>query len=63
MNGKCIFVAGGDFVEIEGGIESCSREWLGQKISREWHRGMQLLDSLDFLDMGAGNVNSQGSTA
>lgn len=59
MNGKCLFVAGGDFVEIEEGLEDGVQEWLGTKVGKEWKRGISLLNSLDFTSV----VDSQGSTA
>jgi hypothetical protein len=52
MNGKCLFVAGGDFVEIEEGLEDGVQEWLGTKVGKEWKRGITLLNSLNFTDMG-----------
>lgn len=62
MNGKCLFVAGGDFVEIEEGLEDGVQEWLGKRVGKEWKRGISLLNSLDLKDSGSA-VDSQGSTA
>ena len=62
MNGKCLFVAGGVFVEIEEGLDDGVQEWLGQKIGKEWKRGVTLLNTLDTRDMGS-TEDSAGSTA
>jgi hypothetical protein len=62
MNGKCLFVAGGEFVEIEERLEQGMQDWLGQKIGGEWKRGITLLNSLE-LSGGDSTVDSQGSTA
>jgi hypothetical protein len=62
MNGKCIFVAGGDFVEIEEKLQHDVQEWLGQKIGAEWKRGISLLNSLELSTVDS-TVDSQGSTA
>ncbi len=62
MNGKCLFVAGGDFVEIEEGLEDGVQEWLGKKVGKEWKRGITLLNSLGLTDSNS-VVDSQGSTA
>jgi hypothetical protein len=62
MNGKCLFVAGGDFVEIEEGLEDSVQEWLGTKVGKEWKRGITLLNSMDLKDFDS-SVDSQGSTA
>ena len=61
MNGKCLFVAGGDFVEIEEGLEDSVQEWLGTKVGKEWKRGITLLNSMDLKDFDS-SVDSQGST-
>jgi hypothetical protein len=63
MNGKCLFVAGGNFIEIEEGIEDNVQEWLGTKVGTEWKRGLALLNSLDLNSERATAVDSQGSTA
>lgn len=60
MNGKCLFVAGGDFVEIEEGLEDGVQEWLGQKVGKDWKRGIHLLNSLERSDQQFG-LDSQGS--
>lgn len=60
MNGKCLFVAGGVFVEIEEGLEDGVQEWLGNKVGKEWKRGINLLNSLELSDIQFG-VDSQGS--
>lgn len=62
MNGKCLFVAGGDFVEIEDGLQAGVQEWLGTKAGKEWKRGINLLNSMD-LDATSFDVESQGSSA
>ena len=62
MNGKCLFVAGGKFIEIEEGIDSGVHEWLGQKVGDAWKHGISLLDSMEPMDM-EGKVDAQGSTA
>ena len=62
MNGKCLFVAGGDFVEIEEGLEDGVQEWLGKKAGKEWKRGINLLNSLE-LTSASFVVESQGSSA
>jgi hypothetical protein len=62
MNGKCIFVAGGEFVEIEEKLQYDVQEWLGQKIGTEWKRGISLLNSLETSAEDS-TVDSQGSTA
>jgi len=61
-NGKCLFVAGGKFIEIEEGIDSNVHEWLGQKVGDEWKRGISLLNSMEPLDMEV-KVDAQGSSA
>jgi hypothetical protein len=48
MNGKCLFVAGGDFIEIEEGLEDGVQEWLGRKLGTEWKRGINLLNALEI---------------
>lgn len=48
MNGKCLFVAGGDFIEIEEGLEDGVQEWLGQNLGTEWKRGVNLLNGLEI---------------
>ena len=50
MNGKCLFIAGGDFVEIEEGLEEGVQGWLGAKVGKEWERGITLLNSLDLVE-------------
>jgi hypothetical protein len=62
MNGKCLFVAGGEFVEVEEGLEDGVQEWLGQKVGNEWQRGICLLNALD-TPMTGSVEDSQGSTA
>jgi hypothetical protein len=62
MNGKCLFVAGGNFVEIEEGLEDGVQEWLGAKAGKEWKRGINLLNSLDLTNNSL-VVDSQGSSA
>ena len=62
MNGKCLFVAGGNFVEIEEGLEDGVQEWLGTKAGKEWKRGITLLNSLDLTNTSL-VVDSQGSSA
>jgi hypothetical protein len=62
MNGKCLFVAGGEFVEIEERLEQGMQDWLGQKIGVEWKRGITLLNSMELSD-GGSTIDSQGSTA
>lgn len=62
MNGKCLFVAGGEFVEVEEGLEDGVQEWLGEKIGGEWKRGIQLLNSLELRADNGAVVDSQGST-
>jgi hypothetical protein len=62
MNGKCLFVAGGNFVEIEEGLEDGVQEWLGAKAGKEWKRGINLLNSLDMTNTSL-VVDSQGSSA
>lgn len=62
MNGKCLFVTGGDFVEIEEGLQAGVQEWLGTKAGKEWKRGINLLNSMD-LDTTSFDVESQGSSA
>jgi hypothetical protein len=62
MNGKCLFVAGGSFVEVEEGLEDGVQEWLGQKVGHEWKRGIDLLNTFDAPTTGSVE-DSQGSTA
>ena len=52
MNGKCLFVAGGEFLEIEEGLQDNVQEWLGIKAGEEWKRGIRLLDSSDASELG-----------
>jgi len=61
MNGKCLFVAGGKFIEIEEGIDSNVHEWLGEKVGDAWKRGIALLNSMEPLDMEVA-VDAQGSS-
>jgi hypothetical protein len=61
MNGKCLFVAGGVFVEVEEGLEDGVQEWLGSKVGKEWKRGINLLNSSDISESDFVE-NSQGST-
>jgi hypothetical protein len=63
MNGKCLFVAGGKFIEIEEWTDSGVQECLGQKVGREWIRAIELLNSWDLLDLEPGSVDSLGSNA
>ena len=63
MNGKCLFVAGGDFVEIEEGLEDNVQEYLGTKIGKEWKRGISLLNTLDDTSEYPSCVDAQGSSA
>jgi hypothetical protein len=62
MNGKCLFVAGGDLVEIEEGLEDGVQEWLGAKVGKDWKRGINLLNSLEISGSSYA-TDSQGSTA
>jgi len=63
MNGKCLFVAGGGFLEIEEGLEGGVQEWFGTKVGGEWQRGMQFLNKLGVNDSNGSVVQIlQGST-
>jgi hypothetical protein len=63
MNGKCLFVAGGDLIEIEEGLEDNVQEYLGTKVGKEWKRGLSLLNELDGMSDVVFGVDAQGSSA
>jgi hypothetical protein len=63
MNGKCLFVAGGHFVEIEEGLEDKVQEWLGEKVGKDWKRGLTLLNSVDISSSSQTGQDAQGSRA
>ena len=49
-------------MEIEEGLEDGVQEWLGAKAGKEWKRGINLLNSMDFTGTSF-LVDSQGSSA
>jgi hypothetical protein len=48
-HGKALFVTGGNAVDIEEGLATTQPLWLGEKNSKEFNLGQEILGLVSFL--------------
>lgn len=47
LNGEALYIEGGRAWQIEDGVEKTQSQWMGEKQSRDFNRGQEVLGSGD----------------